>query len=412
MFSTRDLRLAFLASVVASICLLRTPTVAKEYKLDVGDSVEYDILNDEDPARQLTIDSNGQIQIPLLGGIAVAGLSVSQALDVITREFVSRQLLTDPKIALSVGTLRPIYVLGDVKSPGSFPYQPLITVEQAVGLAGGILVASTSGEDAIIARTRLKGELEANQTDIATAMVAIGRLNAVLGDRTSIADADLPSRFLPFASETTISLLRKTNDKLLAVDGTTFLTQRQLLSEGIVEATKQIDVLQQSVVNQQETIKFSKGELDRAASLLKGGLNTAIEVARNQRQLTADEGRLLAIYAEMSQARRVVGELKRELLELTESRKKDALVQMQDRQAELEKLVTQQRTLEEQIFLTGTLKSELGQSSLDTAAVFTIKHKSGNQISQASADSSTELGPGDILLVAIKEVSDKPQSSN
>jgi polysaccharide export outer membrane protein len=49
----------------------------------------------------------------------------------------ARKLLSEPSVVVEIVRYRPIFVLGEVKSPGPFPYQPHMTMLTAVALAGG-----------------------------------------------------------------------------------------------------------------------------------------------------------------------------------------------------------------------------------------------------------------------------------
>jgi polysaccharide export outer membrane protein len=43
----------------------------------------------------------------------------------------------DPSVAVEIETCRPFFMLGEVASPGQYPYVPNMTVESAVVIAGG-----------------------------------------------------------------------------------------------------------------------------------------------------------------------------------------------------------------------------------------------------------------------------------
>jgi polysaccharide export outer membrane protein len=48
-----------------------------------------------------------------------------------------KKLLRDPSVAVEVTAYRNIFVLGEVNKPGSYPYQPGMTMLTAVAVAGG-----------------------------------------------------------------------------------------------------------------------------------------------------------------------------------------------------------------------------------------------------------------------------------
>ena len=80
--------------------------------------------------------TGGTVTLPLIGDVDVQGLSVKQA----ERRLVER--LADgyikyPNVTIEVLKFRPFYVIGEVRAPGSYPYELEISVLQAIAIAGG-----------------------------------------------------------------------------------------------------------------------------------------------------------------------------------------------------------------------------------------------------------------------------------
>ncbi|EDM64730.1 putative polysaccharide export-related protein, partial [Moritella sp. PE36] len=46
--------------------------------------------------------------------------------------------LVNPNVYVHVVEYRPFYIHGEVQKPGGYPYQPGLTVNQAIALAGGL----------------------------------------------------------------------------------------------------------------------------------------------------------------------------------------------------------------------------------------------------------------------------------
>lgn len=44
----------------------------------------------------------------------------------------------NPKVMVSINKFRAFYVNGEVRRPGSFEYQPGLTIEKAIAIAGGL----------------------------------------------------------------------------------------------------------------------------------------------------------------------------------------------------------------------------------------------------------------------------------
>lgn len=84
------------------------------------------------------IDSNGEIDFPKVGKIKLAGITRTQAMDLLRHE-VGRYIV-DPGISMVVRNFR-VTVLGEVTRPGTFTIEnDRITLLEALGLAGDMTI--------------------------------------------------------------------------------------------------------------------------------------------------------------------------------------------------------------------------------------------------------------------------------
>ena len=158
-----------LAIVLLAAGLVIGPTLrasASDYRLNAGDVLTFDFLDDAELPITATVSGNGEAQFPLIGGVNVVGLTIPEAIEKLRSEYRRRDILVDPKLSLNISTFRPIFVLGEVRSPGSFPFYSGLTVEQAIGLAGGMQVVASNASDRLIVRARLRAEIEAAKAEI------------------------------------------------------------------------------------------------------------------------------------------------------------------------------------------------------------------------------------------------------
>lgn len=110
--------------------------VATAYELASGDKVRINVYGHPDISGEFDVDGAGTITFPLLGQVPAAERTVSELKGDI-REQLDQNYLVDPRVSVEVLNYRPFYILGQVQRPGSYPYQPGMTVRQAVALAGG-----------------------------------------------------------------------------------------------------------------------------------------------------------------------------------------------------------------------------------------------------------------------------------
>lgn len=88
------------------------------------------------------VDQNGEIQLPYLGSLAVAGLSTAEARVLIQRKLSEGDYLKQPIVSLRLVNFK-ISVLGDVASPGVFPLQSeRVTITEALSMAGDLTITA------------------------------------------------------------------------------------------------------------------------------------------------------------------------------------------------------------------------------------------------------------------------------
>lgn len=374
---------------------------ADEYRFAVGDIVSFDFIDDTLPAQELAVSSGGQISVPLIGGFKVAGLTVPEAVEAMREVFIEREIFIDPQISLSVVSFRPIFVLGDVKAPGSFPYQPFLTVEQAVALAGGQSAGGATGEDRVVTSARLRGNLSEIEVEIAREAVSAARLVVQLAGRTEISLDDLPPKARDLTSPQLVEMLLENERQILRAEQRAFETRRDQLTAAIAEVEGALANLEQLAQKQKQVIVSAQDAHERAKTLNERGLKTLTDLSIVERDATVQEAHLLGIYNQMSTTRREFGELQRQLLELTDSRTRTALIELQIHTAEIERLLASRRSTEEQILLLSSLASDEIHKANTLAFSYRIRRKVDGRVETQSATLDDTVLSGDTVLVYI-----------
>lgn len=390
---------------ILALCLfcgmaLHANAAADQYRLSPGDVVTFDFLDDAEIPVTLTVSSDGEVQFPLVGGVQVKGLTVTEALAALGTEYKLKKILNDPKIALNITTFRPIFVLGEVKSPGSFPYYPGLTVEQAIGLAGGPQTDVTNPSDKIVARARLRGEMDGADAQIVHEAIYAARLMAQLDKRKTVDIKDVPEIAQKFVEGTSLTAVIEIEQRILETDLRTTSSQVDILTKGISEAEQGLDILQKLEVQQKEVVDLNVADLERVTSLRKRELNTVNDLMRSKTTTSNEKARLLEIYAEMSRSRRELGNLRLELAKLQADRENDILLKIQERYIAIKKLVASRQAAEEQFFLlnSATIEdSKKNKISFD----YKIRREVDGKPEAVTASPLTEVLPGDVVSISI-----------
>jgi polysaccharide export outer membrane protein len=113
-----------------------TVATDEHYRLGTGDKIRVTVYGEDDLSGEFFVDSVGQIQLPLVGQVKAAGLTIHEFIGEI-RTALQNGYLKDPKISVEVLNYRPFYILGEVNKPGEYPYENGLNVQSAIALAGG-----------------------------------------------------------------------------------------------------------------------------------------------------------------------------------------------------------------------------------------------------------------------------------
>ena len=117
-------------------------TSLDNYLLAPFDKIAVTVFDEPDLATSQRLTSKGEITIPLLGTVAIGGLSVEEAKERLEKSFVEEEYLRAPEVFLAIEEFSPkrITILGEVTSPSSFSL-PMganyLEIEAAIAMAGG-----------------------------------------------------------------------------------------------------------------------------------------------------------------------------------------------------------------------------------------------------------------------------------
>lgn len=132
----RILQLVALLALALLAQVSNAQTTDANYRLGPSDKVQILVFQEDDLSLSTEISNNGSIDYPLIGNVQLSGLTLTQA-EKLLDEKLRGDYLVNPQISVSIVEYRPVFVAGEVKSPGSYEYQPGMTARQAVVIAGG-----------------------------------------------------------------------------------------------------------------------------------------------------------------------------------------------------------------------------------------------------------------------------------
>ncbi len=134
------------------------PRQSNDYIIAVGDRLDVVFFFDRDLSqKELLVRSDGRITLPYTGDVMAAGRTPMQLDTLLTRRFA--EILKEPNLSvIVVKTTDPVvYVLGEVRDPGGYPFKRAVSLVQALALAGGLRDGAKSNHVLVIRRKGLQG---------------------------------------------------------------------------------------------------------------------------------------------------------------------------------------------------------------------------------------------------------------
>lgn len=127
------------ASLGQSQALQVVPEDFSRAPVEPGYLMEMIILGAPEMSATLRVDGSGDVNVPLVGPVHVAGKTPTEAQAEIAQAFTRAQVLNNPQVTLNITqyAANSVSVLGEVQSPGRFQVLGPRTLEEVVALAGG-----------------------------------------------------------------------------------------------------------------------------------------------------------------------------------------------------------------------------------------------------------------------------------
>ncbi|KPZ72575.1 MULTISPECIES: polysaccharide biosynthesis/export family protein [unclassified Shewanella] len=130
----------------------------ESYRLGSGDTIIIQVYGEEALTLETQITNSGKINYPFLGSLNVKGLTIKEV-EHLVYNGLKGDYFVKPNVYVGMIEYRPFYIHGEVNKPGGYPYNPGMTINQAIALAGG-LTERASRDKIFISRENSKIDSE------------------------------------------------------------------------------------------------------------------------------------------------------------------------------------------------------------------------------------------------------------
>ncbi|HTV91362.1 MAG TPA: polysaccharide biosynthesis/export family protein [Verrucomicrobiae bacterium] len=125
-------------SILALVLALGLVGAAPQQLIAPGDQLNVQVFGQQSLSQNVTVLPDGSINYPLIGRVAIAGMSVDAATSLVSDRLA--KYVRHPYVTIAITQLgQPsVLVLGDVKNPGKYDLRPGAQLTDAIAAAGGL----------------------------------------------------------------------------------------------------------------------------------------------------------------------------------------------------------------------------------------------------------------------------------
>ena len=117
---------------------INEPNPASSYELDIGDILDIQLVGQKNYIESFPVKGDGSINIPEIGKIIIAGLSLSEASELIKSTISSTFIGSKAYVSLEQVRDVNILVTGNTKNPGIYTLTGNSNILHALSMAGGV----------------------------------------------------------------------------------------------------------------------------------------------------------------------------------------------------------------------------------------------------------------------------------
>jgi polysaccharide export outer membrane protein len=114
--------------------------VAESLRIGAGDLLNISVMREPDLDRRVRVRDSGEVSLPLVGDVAVQGLSAADAAKAVEKRYLDGQFLKHPDVSVFIEEFatQQVAVLGQVGKPGSYSLPAARSLIDVLAMAGGL----------------------------------------------------------------------------------------------------------------------------------------------------------------------------------------------------------------------------------------------------------------------------------
>lgn len=392
----RPVQLAQAAALAALLVLPHPQAFAQSraYTASPGDVLQVTVYGNASLSGQFPVDVDGAITFPMIGSVTVAGKTMAEIGALLEKPLAEH--VAGATVAASVSRYAPVFILGDVQTPGKYEYRPGMIALELVAMAGGLGRVDKKVDEGALRLIDLRQDYADLDIQIFAMRVKRLRVAAELeGKDFVVDDASAADPDVQGARQRVIDGERR----LYAIRSDSLKANQEALKAQEQSYVQEIATLSQSITLHDQEIALLEQDVEAARKLAEKALTSQSNFRQSERQLSATRRDALEMqtYLARAEQNRLVVEQQRETL--VQQRQNEAAADLQTIDLELARMTRRQQT----VMATMAQIAAGADAGPDDAgandAVLSIMRPSDKGYSNVIASTTAELKPGDILTV-------------
>jgi polysaccharide export outer membrane protein len=362
-----------------------------------GDRITVTVYGQPDLSGVFQVDAQGNIELPLVGAISVGDLTLNEC-EKLLEARLEEGYIRHPAVNVRVSEVRPIYVLGDVKTPGAIAFRHgtnvLGVIAQAGGFGGGDpLLVATALADFLIADERVR-TLETTRRLL---LLRKARLEAQRDGKTSF---EVPGHAAIEADKQLVAAIQNEHDSLSA--------QLDALEKEVELQRKQkprLELAYSAIEKQIEAEKMQfdlvQSQLNDVARLQTLGLARRTTEVALQREHAALDSNMSRYRSELARLAVTVGEIDIKIQDTQNAYIRRILAELQDVRSKLQEIDIALPSAREVREVRSEQAGNSGPSfdSQRTSHRIVVNRTINNRLRALNVTEEALLEPGDIVEV-------------
>lgn len=156
------------------------PQTVSSYKITLTDLLRIDVYLEDDLRTMSRVDAKGNINLPLVSEVHVAGLTISEAQKAVEAAYRDGRFLRNPQVTINVEAYaaREVSIQGQIRSAGRYPLpiETSMTVLELVTRAGGF-TDTAKGTAVTVTRVSPEGKKQVFTIDVDSLLKGKDRAN-------------------------------------------------------------------------------------------------------------------------------------------------------------------------------------------------------------------------------------------